>query len=148
MEFYSGLGAWYFLRLCSMLLVLSSSPMFLLRLSIGTVQTMHSHLGPGRDVCLRLSRCIPTVSRRTLGTHGDDRGSTLVMLDHPCCQGDCFPASAIRHGRSVGPAVLPWRLYSGLCDLTRTLCWISRVAREIVFQPLLSDTEAYCTRRV
>ena len=147
------------------------------------------HLGPGRDVCFRLLRCIPTVSRRTLGPHGDDRhvrtdceemlghpvvdacepverrecwiicvaretvfqplqSDTDALLDQPCCQGDCTPAFAIRHGRCFGPAVLPLRLYSGLCDLTRTLCWISRVVREIGFQPLQSDTEAYCTRRV
>ena len=63
-------------------------------------------------------------------------------MDHPCCQGDCIPASAIRQGRSVGSAVLPWRLCSNLCNQTRTLSWISRVARETVFQPLQSDTDA------
>ena len=43
---------------------------------------------------------------------------------------------------SVGSHVLPRRLYSSLCNQTRTLCWSSRVAREIVFQPLQSDTDA------
>ena len=76
------------------------------------------------------------------------QSDTDALLDQPCCQGGCTPALAIRHGRSLGPAVLPWRSHSGLCDLTRTLCWIGRVAREIVFQPLQSDTEAYYTRRV
>ena len=43
---------------------------------------------------------------------------------------------------SVGSHVLPRRLYSSLCNQTRTLCWSSSVAREIVFQPLQSDTDA------
>ena len=71
-----------------------------------------------------------------------------ALLDQPRCQGDCFPASAIRQGRSLGSAVSPGRLYSSLCNQTRTLCWISRVAGEIVFQPLQSDTDARCTKRV
>ena len=32
--------------------------------------------------------------------------------------------------------------------VARRECWINRVARETVFQPLQSDTDAYCTRRV
>ena len=56
--FASFLCSWCFLLLCFCLVFrLARCP----------------HLGPGRDVCLRVSRCIPTVSRRTLGTHGDDR---------------------------------------------------------------------------
>ena len=44
------------------------------------------------------------------------------VLDHPCCHGDCIPAFAIRHGRSVGPAVSPGRLYSSLRNQAQTLC--------------------------
>ena len=42
------------------------------------------------------------------------------------------------------------RRCSGIqCDpVARRECWTTRVARETVFQPLQSDTEACCTRRV
>ena len=46
------------------------------------------------------------------------------------------------HEESVGSTALPGRLYSSVCNQTRTLSWISRVAGEIVFQPLQSDTDA------
>ena len=175
-------GFGMFLRLCFMLLVFSSSPLFLLRLSIGTVQTMHWRwsttfflVGMSVSVCRDASlqfhaehwelmvmigdpvvdACEPVARRECWITRVARetvfqplQSDTDALLDQPCCQGDCTPALAIRHGRSLGPAVLPWRLHSGLCDLTRTLCWISRVAREIVCQPLQSDTEACCTRRV
>ena len=72
------------------------------------------HLGPGRDVCLRLSRCIPTVSRRTLGTQvmiGDpvvdagETGCAKRVLDHPCCQGDfSSPCNQTRTERARGIA--------------------------------------------
>ena len=35
------------------------------------------------------------------------QSDTDALLDQPCCQGDCTPAFAIRHGRSLGRAVLP-----------------------------------------
>ena len=63
---------------------------------------------------------------------------------------ETFPASAIRHGRSVGPAVLPGRLYSSPCNQTRTerargiahplasdFRGEGEVAREILDQPCL-----------
>ena len=43
---------------------------------------------------------------------------------------------------SVGSPVLPGRLYSSLCNQTRTLSWISRVAMEIVFRSLRSEKDA------
>ena len=48
-----------------------------------------------------------------------ETGCAKRVLDHPCCQGD----------------------FSSLCNQTRTLCSTSRVAREIVLQPLQSDTD-------
>ena len=98
------------------------------------------HLGAGRDVCLRLSRCIPTVSRRTLGPHGDHRHVRTdceEMLGGPMVDA-CEPVAQ----ESIGSPVLPRRLYSSLCNQTQTLCWSSRLAREIVFWPLQSDTDA------
>ena len=42
---------------------------------------------------------------------------------------------------SVGSPVLPGRLYSSLCNQTRTLSWTGRVAMEIVFRSLRSDKD-------
>ena len=116
-------GGLVFLRLCFMLLVFSSSLLcfcLVFRLARCRLCTGGGpHLGPGRDVCLRLSRCISAVSRRTPGTHGDDR-----------------------HVRTDCKEMLGDPVVDACEPVARRECWITRVARETVLQPLQSDTDA------
>ena len=121
-------GLWYFCAFF-MLLVFSSSPLFLPRLSIGTVQTMHWR-------CLRLSRCIPTVSRRTLGTHGDDRHVRTGLRSRIQW---LTLVSRLRE-ESVGSPVLPGRLYSKpLQSDTDALLGLAVLPGRLYSRPLQSD---------
>ena len=123
MEFYSGLGAWYFLRLCfcswCYLLLLCFCFVFRLarcRLCTHTLVLVGMSVSVCRDASLQFHA---------------ELWELMVMIGNP-----------VVDACDVGSPVLPGRLFSSLCNQTRTLCWTSRVAREIVLQPLQSDTDA------
>ena len=153
MEFYSGLGAWCCCAYSCTPCFFSSSPSFPPRFSLAfnwhssdytlavvlTLVLVGMSVSVCRDASLQFHAelwqlmMMIDMSERTARRSSGMRWLTLVSQ---------------LHEESVGSTVFSGRSYSSLCNQTRTLSWISRVAGENVFQPLQSDTDARSTKRV
>ena len=143
MEFYSGLVAWYFCAL-----------FYVPRVFFFSFVPASSFDWHGADCAMAVVHTLVLVGMSVSvcrdATLQFDAGlwELIVIIDMSArtarrCSGIQWLTLVSRlREESVGSPVLPGRLYSSLCNQTRTLCWTSRVAMEIAFHSLRSDKDA------
>ena len=126
-------GAWYSCAyLCAPVFFFSSSPSFPPRLSLAFNWHSADYKLAVVLTLVLVGMSVSVCRDASLQFHAE-LWELMVMID----------MSERTARRSLG---IPWLTL--VSQLHEELSWISRVAREIVFQPLQSDTDARCTKRV